>query len=103
MLQAMSPIPILLLLQAVTHHPVGVGICVGPYIIQWRAYTGGVFDIDGEPFQTLLWALTPGSRPSAPGQGVGHQHLAILICTALPANLVACLHAGVYACRSLVG
>ena len=65
MLQAMSRNPMLLFLQAVAHHPVGVGICVGPYIIQWRAYTGGVFDIDGEPFYTLLWALAPGCWPSA--------------------------------------
>jgi C1A family cysteine protease len=35
------------LMQAVAHHPVGVALCVGPYIKEWRAYTGGIFDIKG--------------------------------------------------------
>jgi C1A family cysteine protease len=32
------------LMQAVARHPVAVGVCVGPYIKNWRAYKGGIFD-----------------------------------------------------------
>lgn len=33
------------LMQAVTMHPVGIGLCVGPWIKEWRAYTGGILKV----------------------------------------------------------
>ena len=36
------------LMQAVTMHPVGIGLCVGPWIKEWRAYTGGILTVPGE-------------------------------------------------------
>ncbi|KAK9830270.1 hypothetical protein WJX72_010697 [[Myrmecia] bisecta] len=35
------------LMQAVSQHPVGVALCVGPYIDDWHAYKSGIFDIEG--------------------------------------------------------
>ena len=35
------------LMQAVTMHPVGIGLCVGPWIKEWRAYTGGILTVPG--------------------------------------------------------
>lgn len=26
-------------------HPIGVAVCVGPYIKEWRAYTGGILHL----------------------------------------------------------
>lgn len=31
--------------QAVTMHPVGIGLCVGDWIKEWRAYTGGILKV----------------------------------------------------------
>lgn len=36
------------LMQAVTMHPVGIGLCVGPWIKEWRAYTGGILKVPGQ-------------------------------------------------------
>ena len=36
------------LMQGVSMHPVGVAVCVGPYIEQWRAYTGGILHLPSE-------------------------------------------------------
>lgn len=33
------------LMQAVTMHPTAIGLCVGPWIKEWRAYTGGIFKV----------------------------------------------------------
>jgi len=33
------------LMQAVSMHPVGIGLCVGPWIKEWRAYTGGILKV----------------------------------------------------------
>ena len=35
------------LMQAVTVHPVAIGLCVGPWIKEWRAYTGGILRVPG--------------------------------------------------------
>ena len=36
------------LMQAVTMHPVGIGLCVGDWIKEWRAYTGGILKVPSE-------------------------------------------------------
>ena len=33
------------LMQGVSMHPIGVAVCVGDYIQEWRAYTGGVLHL----------------------------------------------------------
>lgn len=34
--------------QAVTMHPVGIGLCVGDWIKEWRAYTGGILKVPSQ-------------------------------------------------------
>ena len=46
------------LMQAVTMHPVGVGVCVGDYILQWRAYTGGILKLPSECTCTCIAECT---------------------------------------------
>lgn len=36
------------LMQAVTMHPTAIGLCVGPWIKEWRAYTGGILRVPGK-------------------------------------------------------
>ena len=46
------------LMQAVTMHPVGIGLCVGPWIKEWRAYTGGILTVPGQtPSRTCPTSL----------------------------------------------
>ena len=40
--------------QAVTMHPVGIGLCVGDWIKEWRAYTGGILKVPSMSASTSL-------------------------------------------------
>ena len=42
------------MLQGVTQHPITVALCVGDWIKQWRAYTGGILQVPGLPSCGLL-------------------------------------------------
>ncbi len=39
--------------QAVTMHPVGIGLCVGDWIKEWRAYTGGILKVPSKLCSTI--------------------------------------------------
>ena len=45
------------LMQAVTVHPVAVGLCVGPWIKEWRAYTGGILRVPGKTRAFLIGTI----------------------------------------------
>ena len=41
------------MMQGVTQHPITVALCVGDWIKQWRAYTGGILQVPGLPAKSL--------------------------------------------------
>ena len=45
------------LMQAVTMHPTAIGLCVGPWIKEWRAYTGGILTVPGQSLCTVLQCI----------------------------------------------
>lgn len=50
------------LMQAVTMHPTAIGLCVGPWIKEWRAYTGGILKVPGWNLRALRSGAILGSR-----------------------------------------
>lgn len=43
--------------QAVTMHPVGIGLCVGDWIKEWRAYTGGILKVPSVSSTSCILAM----------------------------------------------